>query len=594
MGSGNESLIQNITYLDEGDTPDNHDLLTMEKESTQTVQQMNFSANISWLPMDNFRHRLNVGLDYSSSLYYTDRPWGYFDNPEGTRTRDEELRRYLTLDYASSFSSGVPGLNQDFTSVLSAGGQYSAVEDSGMRVDVNTVVGPGSWQTDHYENITNYNEDYSGRHQGGFFLQSQLGWKNRLFLTAGLRADSHSNFGPELTHDYFFLIYPKVQATYTLSDHGWWPEMWETSRIRFAYGESGEPPPPGESLITWRTVLADENQLVYQINNGGNKKIGPEITKEWELGLDGSFFLGRVNYTATAYKRNTYDGLVYVWPPSSNGLEEQYMRNIGNWSAKGIETALDFNIYDSGDVQVNVNGRYQWNQTLMGALSNDPTDTYNIGWDQRYKPGVVMPAFLDVKMTNPDSMGVLPTYSDTLEVYGPSYPPHESSMGLSLTLWNRLNLDTFFLAQWGHYITDIQASYMIQNDIGWPTKLCIDAQAARDAYDAGDATAIANFSARELGQCTRGYQEDWANPADFIRLGTVTASYRMPEDLVAKLPGGFEQATVQLQAMNLWHWTNFPGFHPDALSGSAAYVDRAAGFVVPPPRRFTMNVRLNF
>ena len=46
--------------------------------------------------------------------------------------------------------------------------------------------------------------------------------------------------------------------------------------------------------------------------------------------------------------------------------------------------------------------------------------------------------------------------------------------------------------------------------------------------------------------------------------------------------------------MNLWHWTKFPGMHPDALAGSAAYVDRAAGFIIPPPKRFTLNVRLNF
>ena len=118
--------------------------------------------------------------------------------------------------------------------------------------------------------------------------------------------------------------------------------------------------------------------------------------------------------------------------------------------------------------------------------------------------------------------------------------------------------------------------------------------AAKDAYDAGDDGAIANYTAGEIARCTTGYREDWASPGDFIRLGTVTASFRLPEDWMAKVPGGFEQATVQLQAMNLWHWTNFPGMHPDALTGSAAYVDRAAGFIVPPPKRFTLNVRLNF
>jgi TonB-dependent SusC/RagA subfamily outer membrane receptor len=595
MGSGDESLISNITYLDDGATPDDQDLLTMDKDLEQTIQQMNFSANINWLPRDNFRHRLNIGVDHSNSLYYQSRPYGYFDDPEGTRTRDEEIRRFLTLDYSTSVSSGIPFLNSDFTSVISAGGQYNATEDMGMRVDVNDVVGPGNWETDDYADITNYNEDYSGRHQGGFFLQGQFGWKGRAFLTAGFRADSHSNFGEDLEHDYFFLIYPKVQATYTLSDHTWWPQSWETARIRMAYGESGEPPPPGESLITWRTVQADENVSVYQINNGGNTEIGPEITKEWEVGLDGSFLLGKVNYTATAYQRKTYDGLVYVWPASSEGLEEQYLRNLGNWEAKGIETALDLLVYDGMDMQFSINGRYQWNETKMVKLSNNPLEEFDLRYvEHRYRIGLPMPSFMDQKIQNPNELGVMPVYSDTAEYYGPTNPPHEASAGFTLNMWNRFTLDAFFLGHWGHTITDIQASYMVQSGPGWPTQRCVDIVAAMELYNEGNDAAIAPFRALDIARCYQGYRETWANRADFVRLGTLTTSYRLPEDWLARVPGGFDQATIQFTAMNLWHWTKFPGMHPEALAGSAAYVDRAAGFIIPPPKRFTLNLRLNF
>ena len=238
--------------------------------------------------------------------------------------------------------------SSDFTSVLSGGGQYNAIEDAGMRVDVNTAVGPGNWQTDDYENITNYNEDYSGRHQGGFFLQEQLGWKKpglRYGRRSGQTATATSV--TNCTHDYFFLIYPKLQATYTLSDHALWPEFWETSRLRFAFGESGEPPPPGESLVTWRTVSGRrEPRWSTRSTMVGTRKSGRRSRRSGRSAWTVPSCLGRVNYTATAYWRKTYDGLVSVWPPSSKGLEEQYLRNVGNWSAKGIETALDFLVYD--------------------------------------------------------------------------------------------------------------------------------------------------------------------------------------------------------------------------------------------------------
>ena len=232
----------------------------------------------------------------------------------------------------------------------------------------------------------------------------------------------------------------------------------ETARLRAAYGESGEPPRAGESLVHWQaSSLADENALGFIIQNQGNPKIGPEITKEYEVGLDGSFLMGRVNYTTTAYKRETEDRLISIWPSSSEGLEEQYTRNLGNWSAKGIEAALDVLVFDGLDWQFSVNGRYQWNDTRMGKLSNNPNDDFGLTWSEyRYSPGRVMPVFMDQRLLNGNELGVMPLYSDTAEVYGPSNPPHEASAGFTFNAWNRLTLDAFFLAQWGHWMTDLR------------------------------------------------------------------------------------------------------------------------------------------
>jgi hypothetical protein len=145
-------------------------------------------------------------------------------------------------------------------------------------------------------------------------------------------------------------------------------------------------------------------------------------------------------------------------------------------------------------------------------------------------------------------------------------------------------------------MTDRQAAYMVDDDVGWPGNNCPAIKEAADLYqDTGDESYLAGYSALWIARCYYGYREDWVDKSDFIRLGTVTASYRLQEEWLERLPlVGIDQATVQVQAQNLWHWTKFPGFHPSALVGSAAYVDRAAGFILPPPKRFTLNLRLNF
>jgi hypothetical protein len=525
------------------------------------------------------------------------KPWGYFLKADGERTLDIEDNRTITVDYASSFSSGIPLLNSDFTSVLSVGGQYTAVERLGNRTDVEGFIGPGAKVLENAEDAFNFNEDYDGRKNGGFFVQEQIGWRNRLFVTAGFRADSHSNFGDDLENDYFFLFYPKLQATYTLSDHSFWPSWWETSRIRAAYGESGEPPPPGESLVYWQaSSLADENALGFIIQNQGNPKIGPERTREYEVGLDGSFMLGKFNYTATAYYRETYDGLVSIAPPPSNGIAENLFQNIGSWEAKGIETALDVLVYDGLDVQVSMNGRYQWNETKMIQLSNNPNDALNLDYLQTFRPGIPMPSQWQPKLINGDSVGVLPQYTDTSVYLGPSFPPHEASFGLTTTLWNRLTFDAFAFAQWGHVLYDDLAQE-VQGSYGGFWEPCKEINDQVNAwFEDPDTGTLDGLTARQIAQCSEQYSnnEDWVNKGDYIRLGTANISYRLPERWLERIPGGIEQATVQLQGQNLFLWTKFDGVHPDALLNTAATVDRSAGYILPPPRRFTLNLRLNF
>jgi hypothetical protein len=97
--------------------------------------------------------------------------------------------------------------------VLSFGGQFTGVEETGNRTDVEGFAGPGVQVLENAEEATNYNEDYTGRKSGGFFLQEQIGWKNRLFVTAGVRADSHSDFGADLDYRYNFIWYPKLSGT---------------------------------------------------------------------------------------------------------------------------------------------------------------------------------------------------------------------------------------------------------------------------------------------------------------------------------------------------------------------------------------------
>jgi len=337
-GDNSEGLLYNVARGDEGETPDNDDSAVLDLTQDQTINHFNSSANVDWTPMDNMRHRLTFGLDYSNSHYITQRPWLFWNNPLGTRTVDIENRRVITLDYAGTYLFELPG---NFTSTTSAGAQYNQFEHLGNRTDVEGFIGPGAKVLENAEEVTNYNEDRDATEGGGFFIQEQIGWRNRLFVNVGLRADTHSSFGREYTKDVRFTMYPKAQATYTLSDHEFWPSWWETFRLRGAYGESGEAPPADASVTIFEaSSLADENNLGFIIDNLANLRVGPERAKEFEGGFDASLFDGILALNGTAYYRRTFDGLINVAPAPSSGEEILEYRNYADRPGNSAWTQL--------------------------------------------------------------------------------------------------------------------------------------------------------------------------------------------------------------------------------------------------------------
>ncbi|MGH7501035.1 MAG: TonB-dependent receptor domain-containing protein [Longimicrobiales bacterium] len=583
-GDNDQGLLFNVARGDQGDTPDNDDSLVLDQELDQFINHFNTSANINWTQRDNLRHRLNVGLDFSNSHHITEQPWLYFDNPQGSRATDIENRRLFTLDYAGSWNAALPAT---FSSTLSWGGQYNQSEHLGLRGDADVFLGPGDKVLQNGEEFF-AQEDRDVFESGGFFLQEQIGWNNRLFITAGLRADTHSAFGQDYAREQIFTYYPKIQATYSVSDHDFWPDWWETFRVRAAYGESGDPPGEDDAVTLFEVAGSDENKLGLIMFNQGNQEIGPERSKEFEYGMDGSFLNGRVALTLTGYKQTTFDGRIFINPPPSNGIAENIPLNVGEHDSKGFEGSLDVIAYEGENVRLSLNGSYQYNETIMRELGAPEFEGFEFNYLNSYREGFPMPALFGRRLLNPDSVGVLPRWSPSNEdttFYGPSRPPHEFSIGASVMLFNRLTLEAFGVGQLGHMLYDDLAQELAQDGL-WPDCMPINAR-----VEAGD---LAGLTTQEISRCSEDFaslNEAWFEPADYFRMQTATVSYRIPESW---LPGALSAATIQLQGTNLLTITDFSGLYPDALLYPAGQTARGNGYILPPPKTYTLNVRVNF
>jgi len=602
-GANEESLMYNVSRLDQGNTPGDQDAQVFLQERNQVVDQYTMSAAVNWQPMDNMRHRLNVGFDQVNSNFVTEFKNGHFgDNllgdpaANGARTIDIETSRQITLDYAGSWLWEIPGLN-DYSFTTSWGGQLNDRQEGGLRGDASGFLLRGNTQTEQAEQIDNLNESYEAFINGGFFLQQQIGWNNQVFVTGGFRLDSYNRINERLDSEAFYQVFPKVQATYTMSDHLWWPsDVVETFRLRGAWGTAGDPPSQIAARSLWDIRGSGRNANGFVIDQIGNLTVGPEETTEWEVGLDASALNGRLNLSGQYFRRETVDGIINLANAPSFGTEEPTAFNIGEWATWGYEATVDANLIELDNFRWNMNATYQFLDNEVFDIGNDPDGTFDIDPNATggFRPGDPFPSIYRRVITNRDEIGQLPQYTDTAVFIGVAVPPQEFSLNTSFQLGSRFTIDLFGFGQFGHKLVDTQALQLAEDAL-WGA--CVDIDQAMAAWrDAGaDENNVPAFRAGDIARCDSGANpdtEDWYDDGDFFRWQSAALQYRLPEDW---LPIGIRQATVQLRAQNLAIFTDFNGTDPDAIRGSGAQGSfRRVGFIMPQPRQYQLNIRLGF
>src|SRR4030095_11018316 len=86
-------------------------------------------------------------------------------------------------------------------------------------------------------------ELFSENNSVGYYVQEQVGWNDRLFLTGAVRADDHSSFGA----DFDLIVYPKLSVSYIASDEPSIRRFTEMAgmtslQLRAAWGQAGTAP----------------------------------------------------------------------------------------------------------------------------------------------------------------------------------------------------------------------------------------------------------------------------------------------------------------------------------------------------------------
>lgn len=152
------------------------------------------------------------------------------------------------------------------------------------------------------------------------FLNHRWAWRERLFVTAGLRHDDASDFGSETTY----------RAT------GAWLLGGGATRLHGSYGT-------GFRVPTF-------NELFFP--GAGNTALDPESSEGWDAGVERTLLAGRLRLDVTAFG-NRFDDLIVF------DLGTFTFANVARADSRGVELTAEAAPAEGWDVT----GSWTWNET---------------------------------------------------------------------------------------------------------------------------------------------------------------------------------------------------------------------------------------
>ncbi len=543
--------------------------------------------SLNYNPSDALTNRFSLGYDYNNLDNNTLDPFGFPRVPLGELWWDGWKRVLLSADYAGSYNMKLFGL----ATTSSWGAQLFDSRSTRTSVDAADFSGPGEPTLTSAAQRDVTNSSYLREINAGFFLQEQVAFQDRLFLTAGLRVDGNSSFG----ESFGLQPYPKLSASYVLSDYAFWPRAIETFKLRGAIGESGKAPGAFDAVRTWQPIAGDNGQPGFTPAQIGNPDLGPERTRETEVGFDASALRGRIGLEVTYYNQHTFDALIPMVFPPSEGFSATQLENVGEIYNSGFETRLDLGLVRADEVELNAHLNFSTVHSEAGDVGgerliiNDLSRTY-------VEDGYPVPSYFGKKVANPDAyedpVFVTDATGSVASTYlGSAYPTKIISPSMDLTLMKRLTFQA--LGEWqlgGHLLN--ATGY--QNAYKQTWQPCYGVQAKLKAAAGGDEHALDDVTALERARCTltssiRDYAL-WVESTDFFKLRSISLTYAIPDRFI---PGG-HNTSLTVAGRNLFKWSDFSGADPEVADQRDGSFSRRDYYVLPPARTFLATLRVDF
>ena len=339
------------------------------------VKKVFGNAKVDINPISNLTLTYRFGFDYSDSDSKSGDPKIAVNNPasgdnnqlggvSASYYRRYELNHDFLATYVDKFG--------DFDLTATAGVNMSERYSTNLAASVSDLtIEQGWWDLANGASPT-VGESQWKRRMVGLFGDFQFSWKNQVYLTLTGRNDWSSTL--PLDNNHFF--YPGITGSWVFTELIPKNDILTFGKLRLAWGKTGNDP---GVYLTSNTYVAGFANNVYTtatsfpMNNGtnafktvatlGSSTLKPEMTKEFEVGLNMQFFKGRIGLDAAYYNRLTDDMIMTLGSDPAFGYSS-IVTNMGSVRNKGIELLVNVTPVKTRDWQwdLSFNWAKNWNK----------------------------------------------------------------------------------------------------------------------------------------------------------------------------------------------------------------------------------------
>ncbi|MBO5234329.1 MAG: SusC/RagA family TonB-linked outer membrane protein [Alistipes sp.] len=427
----------------------------------------------------------------------------------------------------------------------------------------------------------------------------QLSWRNAIFLDVTGRNDWSSTL-PASNRSYF---YPSVSGSVVLNelfDFGRTNGIVNMLKIRGSWAQVGHDTSPYRIEEYLSSTLFPGNVTTQTSKVNGLLK--PEMVSSWEVGLDLRMFHNRFNLDVAYYNSKTTNALASMPVSAAAGMTRVYT-NAGSILNQGVEVSAMGTLIRTKDIRWTVNANWSMNRNKILALG-EGIDYWQIA---QYSSYAYMYAYVGSSLTSMygrpykrapkgsyavDASGKIidvsgqivhdvngaPVTDEEIDYIGECMPDWRGGFGTSFS-WKGLKAAIKFDGQFGGKVWSLTNWVLNYRGKGVATlegrEGGFTPTGVIELPDGNYKICDVEHTASSIqtyyqAKYERGCAEANFVSTSFLKLREVRLEYSFPKKMLAKTKA-IQGLSVAVFGNNLYCWSKFPGFDPEAVSmrGSA-------------------------